>query len=80
MRDDYYSRLSASLSIFLIEDISNSSTLLWSISDYVTDWKKIVIELPYTNASYSIVVLGYEEYRTGLNIDDLAFVSCDPCK
>ena len=80
MRNDYYSRLSASLSIFLIEDISNSSTLLWSISDYVTDWKKIVIELPYTNASYSIVVLGYKEYRTGIYIDDLAFVSCDPCK
>ena len=79
-RDDRYFKSSASLSIFLIEDISNNSTLLFSISDYVTHWKKIVIELPYTDASYSIVLLGYEESYTRIKIDDLTFVSCDPCK
>ena len=50
------------------------------MSDYVTYWKKTVIELPYTNVSYSIVILGYEDYRTIIEIDDLAFVSCDACK
>ena len=50
------------------------------MSDYVTHWKKIVIELPYTDASYSIVILGYEEAWANIEIDDLAFVSCDPCK
>ena len=79
-RDDPYSKSSTALSIFLIEDISNNSTLLLSISDYETDWKKIVIELPYTDASYSIVILGYEESYNIIKIDDLAFVSCDPCK
>ena len=79
-RDDRYSKSSTALSIFLIEDISNNSTLLLSISDYVTHWKKIVIELPYTDASYSIVLLGYQESYTIIKIDDLAFVSCDPCK
>ena len=79
-RDDRYSKSSTALSIFLIEDISNNSTLLLSISDYVTHWKKIVIELPYTDASYSIVLLGYQESYTRIKIDDLAFVSCDPCK
>ena len=79
-RDDRYSKSSTALSIFLIEDISNNSTLLLSISDYVTHWKKIVIELPYTDASYSIVLLGYQESYTRIKIDDLTFVSCDPCK
>ena len=79
-RGDHYSKSSTALSIFLIEDISNNSTLLLSVSDYVTDWKKIMIELPYTDASYSIVILGYEEYYNIIEIDDLAFVSCDPCK
>ena len=79
-RVDRDSKSLASLSIFLIEDISNNSTLLFSISDYVTHWKKIVIELPYTDVSYSIVILGYEEAWANIQIDDLAFVSCDPCK
>ena len=79
-RVDRNSKSLASLSIFLIEDISDNSTLLFFMSDYVTHWKKIVIELPYTDASYSIVILGYEESYNIIEIDDLAFVSCDPCK
>ncbi|XP_022809251.1 uncharacterized protein LOC111346215 [Stylophora pistillata] len=72
-----YSSLSASLSIFYIEDNTNKSTLLWSTNDYVANWKKIIIELPNASASYSIVVLGYKEYRSYIYVDDLAFVSCD---
>ena len=69
------------LSVY-IEDLSSKNvTILWSIKENMLNWKKIVLKLPSTSTSYSVILLGYIGNSYGWNlrfvyVDDIQFKRC----
>ena len=66
------------LSVY-IEDLSSKNvTMLWSTKENMLNWKKIVLKLPSTSTSYSVILLGYIGNSYGSNVrsvyvDDIQF-------
>lgn len=80
----------ASLSV-LVEEFHNNTTrnnsvitLLWTTNYTVNSWKKQTIELPRTDANFSVIFLGYYKstyyHRSFVAMDDVQLVDCNISK
>ena len=81
----FYYKLSesghASMAIFSEEYTSKNLTTLWSTNHSMFQWKKKVLRLPSISSNYSVVFLGYFQYRRHhVLVDDITFTTCDVCE
>lgn len=68
----------ASMTIFSEEYRSKNLTTLWSTNHSMFQWKKKVLRLPRISSNYSVVFLGYFQYRGHyVLVDDINFTTCD---
>ena len=71
----------ASMTIFSEEYRSKNLTTLWSTNHSMFQWKKKVLRLPRISSNYSVVFLGYFQYRGHyVLVDDINFTTCDACE